>query len=398
MTEIYDYLRILVARLGQPYCPACDVPIGTQSADEVIGKIMDHAGRHEAVPHGPAVEIQVGERYETLWEEIRAPGLRPRPRRRPDLFRSTTRRRSTGGASTRGGGGRSRDDVRADARSRIAGSVENALALGKGVLRVAYPQDDVPEPDWPIETHSQHFACDRCGRSFEPLSPHHFSFNSPLGWCPACEGLGVQTGTNPAALLRDPKLTLAQGRRGPVARRPAAGYSRPMLEGFGRGAGRARSTSRSSSSAAGIAAWSCTAPASNGSTCSPSPARQGRGAPEGEGATRSDACFPLPVQGALSGLGRGQPRVARLPQQAGAPGRRSGMHGLRRQPAARRRGGRAAPRPHDRRAMPPAAGQAAWPSSRAWKPDAEPSGRSPARWSARSATGCNSWSTWGWST
>ena len=80
--------------------------------------------------------------------------------------------------------------VRPDARSRIAGSVENALALGRGVLHVAYPRDDVPEAAWPTVVHSQHFACDRCGRSFEPLSPHNFSFNSPLGWCPACEGLG----------------------------------------------------------------------------------------------------------------------------------------------------------------------------------------------------------------
>ena len=69
----------------------------------------------------------------------------------------------------------------------------------------------MPEPQWPVDVHSQHFACDRCGRSFEPLSPHNFSFNSSLGWCPACEGLGVQTGANPAALLRDPKLTLAEG-------------------------------------------------------------------------------------------------------------------------------------------------------------------------------------------
>ncbi len=85
------------------------------------------------------------------------------------------------------------------------------LAKGRGVLHVVEPCDDVPEATWPVEVHSQHFACGKCGRSFEPLSPHNFSFNSPLGWCPACEGLGMQTGTNPAALLRDPKLSLAEG-------------------------------------------------------------------------------------------------------------------------------------------------------------------------------------------
>ena len=101
--------------------------------------------------------------------------------------------------------------VRSDARSRIAGSVETALSLGKGVLHIVYPVDGVQEQRWPTEVHSQHFACDRCGRSFEPLTPHSFSFNSPLGWCSECEGLGTQLGANPAMLLRDPKLTLAEG-------------------------------------------------------------------------------------------------------------------------------------------------------------------------------------------
>src|SRR5262249_42072320 len=66
-------------------------------------------------------------------------------------------------------------------------------------------------PQWPVERFSQHLACDRCGRSFEPLNPHHFSFNSPLGWCPACEGLGVQKGANPTLLIRDPHRSLREG-------------------------------------------------------------------------------------------------------------------------------------------------------------------------------------------
>ena len=97
----------------------------------------------------------------------------------------------------------------------MADSVENALALGKGVLHVAYPDDDVPEPKWRIEIHSQHFACDHCGRSFEPLTPHSFSFNSPLGWCPACEGLGHanrRESGRPAA-----RSEADAGREGPLA-------------------------------------------------------------------------------------------------------------------------------------------------------------------------------------
>src|SRR5205823_5447565 len=78
-------------------------------------------------------------------------------------------------------------------------------------LHVVFVEEDRDETKWKVERYSQHFACDRCGRSFEPLNPHHFSFNSPLGWCPTCEGLGVQSGANPALLIRNPQLSLRQG-------------------------------------------------------------------------------------------------------------------------------------------------------------------------------------------
>jgi excinuclease ABC subunit A len=209
VTEVYDYLRILMSRLGQPYCPTCDVPVGSQSADEIIAKIMANPAGTKLYLMAP-LEIHVGERYETLWEETRSSGyVRIRVDGQTysvDKPPVIDRRRKHEVEVVI-----DRITVRPDARSRIAGSVENALALGKGVLRIAFAREDVPELQWRVESHSQHFACDRCGRSFEPLSPHNFSFNSVLGWCPACEGLGVQTGTNPAALLRDPKLTLMQG-------------------------------------------------------------------------------------------------------------------------------------------------------------------------------------------
>ena len=232
VTEVYDYLRILMARLGEPYCPDCNVPIGTQSADEVIGKIMDHAEGTRLYLMAP-LSIEVGDQYEALWEEIRGQGY-ARVRIDGQTYSVNNppkidRRRKHAVEVVI-----DRAVIRSDARSRIANSVENALALGKGVLAVAYPQEGVPEPDWQVEVHSQHFACDRCGRSFEPLSPHHFSFNSSLGWCPSCEGLGVQTGANPAALLRDPKLTLAQGA---VVLWPDVGSRLflPMIEALGRG-------------------------------------------------------------------------------------------------------------------------------------------------------------------
>src|SRR5207247_2086355 len=100
---------------------------------------------------------------------------------------------------------------RGSQRSRLADAVEAALDLGRGVLHVAHVDDTREEPQWKVDRYSQHFACDQCGRSFEPLNPHHFSFNSPLGWCPTCEGLGFQRGATSSVLIRDPRLTLRDG-------------------------------------------------------------------------------------------------------------------------------------------------------------------------------------------
>ena len=98
VTEIYDYFRILMARLGQPYCPTCNVPVGTQSADEVIAKIMDHPAGTKLFLAAP-VEIQVGDRYETLWEETAGSGY-ARVRIDGQTYTSTIRRPSTAAANT----------------------------------------------------------------------------------------------------------------------------------------------------------------------------------------------------------------------------------------------------------------------------------------------------------
>ncbi|NIL97985.1 MAG: excinuclease ABC subunit UvrA [Planctomycetales bacterium] len=209
VTEVYDYLRILLARLGTPYCPACEIPVGTQTADEVIDKVMGLAAGTKAYLMAP-LSICVGESYEKLWKQIRAAGyVRVRIDGQthsldnpPDIDR---RRRHDVEVVV------DRISVRPALRGRIADSVENALALGEGVIHLAVADDSRPETDWEVQRHSQHFACDRCHRSFEPLTPHNFSFNSWLGWCESCEGLGTETGANLSALLRDDELTLREG-------------------------------------------------------------------------------------------------------------------------------------------------------------------------------------------
>ena len=209
VTEIYDYLRILFARLGKPFCPTCDVEIGTQTVDQIVDKLLTEAEGTKLYLAAP-VDVQVGEKYETLFEELRSQGYQrvrvdgktisvDEPptidRRRKHVVEVVI----------------DRTVIRKSARSRTADSVEAALALGRGVLHAVYVDDDLPEEKWRTEIHSRHLSCHQCGRSFETLGPHNFSFNSALGWCPSCEGLGVQTGANPAALLSDPKRTLAEG-------------------------------------------------------------------------------------------------------------------------------------------------------------------------------------------
>jgi len=209
VTEIYDYLRILYARLGQPYCPNCQIPIGTQTADEIIDKVL-------ALPEGTRlylmapVERRGQEKYEALWEEIRRTGfVRLRVDGRSYSVEEPPtidhRRKHKVEVIV------DRVIVRRSQRSRIADAVEAGLELGRGVIQIAQVDDVRAEPQWKVDRYSQHFACDRCGRSFEPLNPHHFSFNSPLGWCPTCEGLGFQRGANPAVLIRDPRLSLRAG-------------------------------------------------------------------------------------------------------------------------------------------------------------------------------------------
>jgi len=209
VTEIYDYLRVLYARMAQPYCPACEQSIGTQTTDDIVDRVLAYPAETRLYLLAP-LEIQAGEKYEHIWRDAQAAGyVRVRvdgethPIETPPKI---DRRRKHQVEIVV-----DRIIVRPDSRSRIADSVEKALSLGRGVMVAAVVEKDVPEPNWETQVFSQHLACQTCGRSFERLGPHNFSFNSALGWCSACEGLGTQLGANPAALLRDPKRTLAEG-------------------------------------------------------------------------------------------------------------------------------------------------------------------------------------------
>ena len=209
VTELYDYFRILMARLGEPHCPDCESPVSTQTSDQVVDKILA-AGEQARLYLMAPIRLDHAQDYDSLWDEVRCQGYH---RVRVD---GKTISLDDPPSLDR----RSRHEVEVvvdrivaqpSARSRIAESVEIALQLGQGVVHVALVDKKRDEQDWEVTIHSQHRVCTECGRSFEALTPHNFSFNSFLGWCSSCEGLGTQTGANPAALLGRFDKTLREG-------------------------------------------------------------------------------------------------------------------------------------------------------------------------------------------
>ena len=209
ITEVYDYLRILFTRLGQRFCPHCQIPIGTQTKDEIVEKILSLAEGTKLYILAP-LERKGQEKFETIWEEIRRSGfVRMRVDGKsygveepPEIDNKRKHKIEVVV---------DRNVVRPGTRTRIADAVEQALSLGQGVMHLAYVDLDRDETLWKVERFSQHLACDQCGRSYEQLTPNNYSFNSPLGWCPTCEGLGVQRGASVALLIGNPKLSVRQG-------------------------------------------------------------------------------------------------------------------------------------------------------------------------------------------
>lgn len=214
VTEIHDYLRILFARLGVPWCPDCNLPIGSQSTDEIIGRILLYpndtvlliAAPLDSDPPFDYEKIRL--KYRSLgFQRIRIDGHLHSLDESLDIDR---KRHHTIELIVDRIHFKNSAEKNA-LRSRIAGSVEAAFGLNQGTIHLIKVDEKIPEDTWNIDIMSRHLSCEQCGRAFEVLTPHHFSFNSPLGWCPHCEGLGIQKGTNTAGLLYDPKLTLEEG-------------------------------------------------------------------------------------------------------------------------------------------------------------------------------------------
>ena len=244
LTEMYDYFRVLAARLGVMHCPDCGVAVGAQSVDQTVERLLEQPRGSRLVLLAP-VELRVGQTPESFFAALLSAGhvrvridghtVRLDEQEKPALDRKRKSRIEV-----------VIDRVVADPaeRSRLAQSVESAFAVGAGTMLVAravegHDGKPLSEPDWPVEVHSRRLACPECGRGFKPLEPRQFSFNSPLGWCPSCDGLGTRVGVDRKALVRDPALSLADGALDlwPTMSGPAGAVGRAMLEALCRATG-----------------------------------------------------------------------------------------------------------------------------------------------------------------
>ncbi len=231
ITEVYDHLRILFSRAGEPHCPNCGKKIGRQSADEILHAILKTApvsSKSDAVIIlAPVIRGKKGE-HKSVFEEIRRGGFL-RVRVDGDVIRleeAVEKQLNPKKAHN--------IEVVVDRlvidkeldRPRLRESLETALKIGKGIVIVASGESEV--------IFSENFACPTCGISLPEIEPRLFSFNSPFGACPHCTGLGNTLEVEPELVIPNQNLTLAEGAIKPWAT-ASHRVGRPALPDASRG-------------------------------------------------------------------------------------------------------------------------------------------------------------------
>ena len=212
VTEIYDYLRLLYARVGTPHCPECGRPIQRQTTDQVADKVLAHAQGRRALVLAPVVLGRKGE-YTKLFDDLRREGF-SRVRvdgevreldgdqiRLPKTFKHSIEVVVD------------RIVVRENSLGRIAEATETATRLADGrvgFLLLADRKDPEGIPEELLQ-YSLALACPEHGHSIDDLQPRDFSFNAPYGACPDCDGLGTRRTVDAAALIENPSLSVAEG-------------------------------------------------------------------------------------------------------------------------------------------------------------------------------------------
>jgi excinuclease ABC subunit A len=204
ITEIYDYLRLLFARVGEPRCPDHDLPLAAQTVTEMVDQVLALPEDTRLLLLAPLVRERKGE-YQQLFEQLRARGfVRVRVDGTvheldevPKLARN--RKHSIEAVVDR-------LRVKPDLRLRLSESFETALGLAEGLAIVAFLDGGQPE-----RLFSARFACPLCNYSLDELEPRLFSFNNPSGACPACDGLGVRQFFDLERVIQHPEASLSEG-------------------------------------------------------------------------------------------------------------------------------------------------------------------------------------------
>ncbi|MDD4223474.1 MAG: excinuclease ABC subunit UvrA [Candidatus Cloacimonetes bacterium] len=210
VTEIYDYLRVLFARAGKQYCHICGDPVGSQTVDQMIAHLMQKPAGSKLQILAPIAQGRKGEHKEQF-EELRQEGFVR------VLINGQLRNLDEEIVLDK----KSKHDIdvvidrvviKQGVESRLADSLELALKLTDGLVKIDFTDENE------IQLLSSTNSCARCNIGFEELSPQHFSFNSPIGACPLCNGLGYKLEFDPDLVVPNPELTIMEGAVAPWGR------------------------------------------------------------------------------------------------------------------------------------------------------------------------------------
>jgi len=205
ITEIYDYLRLLFARVGEPRCPNHGQPLAAQTVSQMVDQVLELPGDARIMVLAPVISDRKGEHQHVFRELVangfiraRVDGIVTDLDHPPTLDKN---KKHTIEAVI------DRLRVRDDAQQRLAESFETAISLADGVAKVSFIDDEKAKD----LVFSARFACPHCGYSINELEPRMFSFNNPAGACPECDGLGVKQFFDAELVVADPDLSLAEG-------------------------------------------------------------------------------------------------------------------------------------------------------------------------------------------
>nr|MBA3764030.1 excinuclease ABC subunit UvrA [Actinomycetota bacterium] len=212
ITEVYDYLRVLYARVGHPHCYNCGRPIGRQTPDQIVDQVLELPEGTRFQVLAPVVRGRKGE-YGKLLDDLARKGF-PRARIDDEVrelsepIRLAKTYKHTIEVVV------DRLVARPGIRRRVADSIETALELAEGIASIAVQTHDGAEE---LQNFSQSLACTHCGLSFDEMAPRNFSFNSPYGACPTCDGLGTRLEVDPELVVPDTDLSVSEGALAPWA-------------------------------------------------------------------------------------------------------------------------------------------------------------------------------------